>query len=214
MNYIDIVLIIPLAYAAYKGFKNGLIVEVFTLLALFVGLYAGIHLSEGTSKWVQTNWDFQSEYLPVIAFTLTFLGVGAIVYFGGKMLEKVVDIAQLSLVNKFAGVLLSLLKMIYILSAIIVLMEAYDKRGNFIDNELKETSLMYYPIKAVAVTTIPQIEESSLKITDNVNEDTYNDFQQSVDDIKRVKEIADSLGIDIEDAKEIMNQVNDVQKNN
>ena len=43
MVFVDILIIIPLIYAAWKGFKHGIIIEVFTLLALFVGIYAGIH---------------------------------------------------------------------------------------------------------------------------------------------------------------------------
>jgi membrane protein required for colicin V production len=51
MNSIDILLIIPLVYAAWKGFKHGLIIEVFTLLALFVGIYVGIHFSDFMSLY-------------------------------------------------------------------------------------------------------------------------------------------------------------------
>ena len=46
MNFIDVLILIPVIYAAWKGFKHGLIIEVFTLLALVVGIYAGIHFSD------------------------------------------------------------------------------------------------------------------------------------------------------------------------
>ena len=75
MNYIDILLLIPIIYAAWKGFKHGLIIEIFTLLALFVGIYVGIHFSDFTAKYLRESLGFESKYLPIIAFTLTFLGV-------------------------------------------------------------------------------------------------------------------------------------------
>lgn len=43
MNFLDLIIILPLIYAAYKGFKHGFIIELFTLLAIIVGIYVGIH---------------------------------------------------------------------------------------------------------------------------------------------------------------------------
>jgi membrane protein required for colicin V production len=80
MNFIDIIICIPLIYAAYKGFKHGLIIEVFTLLALFVGLYVGIHFSDFVANFLKETLEWESVYLPIISFTLVFLAVGAMVY--------------------------------------------------------------------------------------------------------------------------------------
>src|SRR5690554_7021619 len=84
MNFVDIVIIVPLLYAAWVGFRKGLIVEVFTLLALLVGIYAGIHFSDWTSNLIKENIDIEGKYLPVVAFTVTFLAVGAMVYLDRK----------------------------------------------------------------------------------------------------------------------------------
>ena len=48
MNFLDILILIPILYGAYKGFKHGFVIELFTLLAILVGIYVGIHFSE---KW-------------------------------------------------------------------------------------------------------------------------------------------------------------------
>ena len=87
MNYIDILILVPVIYAGWKGFKHGLIIEVFTLLALVVGLYAGIHFSDYVAGVLKTSFDWHSKYVPVVSFTITFLGVGAMVYFAGKAIE-------------------------------------------------------------------------------------------------------------------------------
>ncbi|MBI3237812.1 MAG: CvpA family protein [Flavobacteriia bacterium] len=100
MNFIDILLIIPIGYAAYKGFKHGFVIELFTLLAILVGIYVGIHFSDFIAAWMKETFEWDSPYLPVVAFTLTFLGVGAMIYFGGKMVEKMVKAVALGPVNK------------------------------------------------------------------------------------------------------------------
>ena len=41
MNYLDILFVLVLIWGAWNGFKSGFILQLFTTLALFLGLYAG-----------------------------------------------------------------------------------------------------------------------------------------------------------------------------
>jgi len=162
MNYLDIILIIPILIGAWKGFRNGLIIELFTLLALLVGIYAAIHFSDYTVNILETDFDYKGKYSPVIAFILTFLVVGALVFFLGKALEKVVSIVQLSAINKFAGIVFGVTKMMFVSSVIVIILESIDQNNNFISKELKESSILYTPLKKVSTTVMPAIEDSKL----------------------------------------------------
>ena len=161
MNFIDVFIILALGYAAWKGFKKGFILELFTFLALFMGLYAGIHFSDYLSKLMisETN---HTSYVPVISFILVFLAVGAMVYFAGKALEKVIKVVQLSLVNKLAGIFFSMLKMIFFLGTAIILSEGFDERNDILSDEMKEGSLFFYPVKNTVTAMIPAFDESTL----------------------------------------------------
>lgn len=202
MNFIDILIIVPLIYAGYKGFKHGLVIEVFTLLALFVGLYAGIHFSDFIAEFLKNSFSWDSEYLPIISFTLVFLGVGAMVYFAGKMIEQMVKVVHLTPINKFFGVFFGVLKMLYIVSVVLVIAESYDEKGDFFPEEKKESSLLYKPVVAVSTTTIPGMDESTIFIK-NAFKSESDSTGLTVEQILRAKEVADSLGIDASDAMEI-----------
>lgn len=164
MNYLDILLIIPIIIGGWRGFKKGFIIELFTLLALLVGIYAGIHFSDYMVDILRNNIGLTTEYLPAIAFTITFLLVGAMVFFAGKMLEKAVKAVALGPINKAAGLIFGALKMLYILSAILIILESVDEKNNFIPEEQKTGSLLYNPIKYTALNTIPALKESRLFI--------------------------------------------------
>ncbi len=202
MNYIDILILVPVIYAGWKGFKHGLIIEVFTLLALVVGLYAGIHFSDYVAGVLKTSFDWHSKYVPVVSFTITFLGVGAMVYFAGKAIEKVVKVTGLTPINKGLGVFFSVLKMIYFISVIIILIESYDEKNDFFPETVKTDSMLYSPVKKVSTTTIPGISESTIFIK-NAFKAESDSTGLTIDQVLRAKEIADSLGIDANDAKEI-----------
>jgi membrane protein required for colicin V production len=200
MSIVDILILIPLGYAAWRGFQHGIIIEVFTLLALLVGIYAGIHFSDVTANWMKNSLGWDSEYLPAIAFTITFLGIGAMVYFAGKMIEQFVKITNLTPINKAFGIVFAVLKMTYFVSVFLVLLESYDQKGDFLPPSMKEKSLLYNPILKVSTTTIPALKESTLFVKNALQSDSTN---LSVEQILRAKEIADSLGIDAQDGKEL-----------
>jgi len=199
MNFIDITILIPLAYAGWKGFKYGLIIEIFTLMALVLGIYAGIHFSDSASTFLKDSFDWQSKYLPVVSFTLTFLAVGAMVYFAGKAIERVVKFTGLSPINKTFGIIFSLIKMSYFISVFIVLIESYDEKNDFFPEETKNESLLYAPVKNISTATIPGITESTIFLKNALKEETES-TQMTVDQVLRAKELADSLGIDASDA--------------
>lgn len=164
MNYLDIILVIPLIIGAWRGFKKGFIIEIFTLLALLVGLYAGIHFSDFLSGLLRDHLGMTSEYVPIIAFTLIFLGVGAMVYFAGKLLERAISVVALTPLNKFAGLAFGLIKMLFFTSAALVILESYDEKNEFLPDDLKSKSLLYHPVKNVSLTTIPALRHSDLFI--------------------------------------------------
>jgi len=202
MNFIDIVLLIPLVYAAWKGFKKGFIIEVFTLLAFFVGIYAGVHFSDYTSSKLTESFDIDSTYLPIVAFTITFLVIGALVFFAGKAIEQVVKITALSPMNKMGGLVFGALKMLLILSVLLSVVESYSEKNELLSKEKRDESVLYKPIKAVGLYTVPGLRTSTIFIENTLKLESDN-TGLTVHQVFRAKEIADSLGIEPKDAVEL-----------
>lgn len=171
MNYLDIIFVLLLVWGGWMGFKSGFIIQLFTTLALFLGLYAGVYFSNFAAKIITEDFGSTSEYVPVIAFTLTFLAVGAMVYFAGKAIEKVVKVVRLSPINKIAGLALGVLKMCFYIGGFIIITESYDERNDVIDDDTKSGSLMFYPIKAITTGTIPAFEQSTIFVKNTLKED-------------------------------------------
>jgi membrane protein required for colicin V production len=162
MNFLDIILIIPIAFGAWKGFKKGLIIELFTLLALLVGIYSAIHFSDYMVEVVESNFNTQAKYTPIIAFVLTFILAGGVVYFLGKMLEKSINSSGLSGFNKFSGLILGGVKLMFVSAVLVIVIDAIDLRTDIITLQTKNESMLYQPLKTITTTAIPAIEDSEL----------------------------------------------------
>lgn len=164
MNFLDILFGIPLLWFAYKGFGKGLIVEIASLAALIAGIYLSVHFSWFVGGYIEKHFDMKDQYISLVAFTLTFLGVVVVVHLVGKMTTQMADHLALGLPNKLAGALFSFLKVAFIISIVMYLYARIDPDMKIIPEELREESLIYKPISKFAPAIIPKLEAEHQKI--------------------------------------------------
>ncbi len=160
MNYIDIVLCIPLVWGLYKGFTKGLIVEAATLVAFGLGVWGGLYLSDACAQKIKELTHWSSPYLPIISFAITFLGIVIIIYFIAKLIQKMAEGMALGPINKIGGALFGSLKFALVMSVMIFVMNAVEKSYPLISFEAKKGSLLYKPIGMIAPIVIPGLNDS------------------------------------------------------
>lgn len=103
---VDIGLLILLLMAIFKGLRRGLIVAIFSLLALMAGLAAAMKLSAVVADYLKQNTHVPSKWLPVLAFLLVFIAVILLVRWAASLIKTAVDFALLGWIDKLGGVLL------------------------------------------------------------------------------------------------------------
>lgn len=159
MSFIDIIFAAFLAYALYKGIKNGLFVELASLVALLAGIFVALKFSDFTKSIIENNVSWNPKYIAIIAFALTFIAVVAGIHLLAKVLTKIADFAFLGWINKLAGAVFSMLKTILALSIVILLFEKININNMIAKQETLDDSMFYNPIKKVSEFVYPQIEE-------------------------------------------------------
>lgn len=162
MNFIDIILCIPLVWGLYKGFTKGLIIEAATIVAFGLGVWGGIHLSDLLAQKIHSTFDWQSPYLPVISFALVFLLIISGVFLVAKGVQKAADGMALSALNKIGGAIGGTLKFALIMSVVIFVLDAIEKSYPLISFKAKEESLLYKPMGKIAPTLIPALKDSKV----------------------------------------------------
>ncbi|EAQ42856.1 CvpA family protein [Polaribacter sp. MED152] len=158
MNVIDIIIIVILLFAAVRGFMTGLFAAIASLVAIIAGVFCAIHYSyyiEYALNDSVLEWSHQTN--KIVAFAVTFLAVVLAVIFVGKLLTKLADITALGLLNKILGAIFGALKWSFILSVIFLLFDKFNKTIPFVEEEMLEESVMFYPIKSIIPTLIPSI---------------------------------------------------------
>ena len=162
MNYIDIILCIPLVWGLYKGFTKGLIIEAASLVAFGLGIWGGIHFSEVVATKIREWFSWESTYLPIFSFALTFLLIIITVYFIAKLIQHMIDGMALGAINKIGGAVFGSLKFALVISVVIFVLNAIEKSYPIVSFEAKKGSLLYGPIGRIAPMLIPTLNTSHL----------------------------------------------------
>jgi membrane protein required for colicin V production len=142
---IDIIAIVLLVMAIFKGLRNGLVVAVFSLLAFIIGLTAAIKLSVVVADYLGENVNISQRWLPVVAFALVFIGVVFLVKLGAKAIEGVLRMALLGWLNKIGGVVLYIVLYLFIFSVLLF----YAEQLQIIKPQTIEASATYNSIKPI-----------------------------------------------------------------
>ena len=152
MNYLDRILGICLLWGAIKGFKNGLIIETASLVALFLGIYGALRFSFYTSDLLANKFHMTTRYLNLISLTITFVAIVIFVHLLAKALDKLIKAIALGFINRLTGVLFGITKVAFILSLLLLLVNAIDRKTHFLPQEKVQESFLYKPISGLAPT--------------------------------------------------------------
>ena len=160
MNAVDIIFLIPLLWLSYKGFRKGLVIEVFSLLGLILGIYCSIHFSDITYGLLQRYVGNGESYLPLISYAVTFIGVVIGVHFLGKVLEKLVDFSALTVANKLLGCVFGTLKGLVLICAILMVFNPLNERWQWVSAGYLNESVLYRPISGMLLKWGPHITDN------------------------------------------------------
>lgn len=102
---IDIIYAVALCFAVWHGWQRGLILGVFSLVAIIIGLAAALKLSAAVAGYVGRSVNVSQEWLPFISFILVFILVVLLIRLGAKAIEKSVQAVLLGWANRLGGIL-------------------------------------------------------------------------------------------------------------
>lgn len=155
MTILDILLLIPLGWLVFLGWRKGVIREAATLAGIVAGIWAAVNLS----KLVANLLGLTGTSAILIAFFITFVGALVLTYLLGRSIERLVKSAHLSLANKIGGATLGMAKALCILAVILNGIVLLDKNEELINRETREKSLLYTPVYTTGNLLISSLKD-------------------------------------------------------
>jgi len=124
LSKVDITLAIIILVGAYSGFRDGFRVEIFSLVAIFLGVLLGFKLMGVTMVYLEEEFFIDEFALPYIAFGAVFFLIVFCVNLVARIIMDKHPEPLLGIADPYAGALCGLLRTTFMLSLVLWILES------------------------------------------------------------------------------------------
>ena len=147
MSGIDIVLGLLILIGAYHGYKAGFLLELFSLVAIVLGILAGFKFMGWAMVMLGEKVNINKNVLPYVAFGFVFIAVVIVVNLLGRLVKKSVENTFLGPLDEVGGAVVGLIRTTFVFSIALWIVDSL--KLSFI-SEWTEDSWLYPMVAGVA----------------------------------------------------------------
>lgn len=150
MQFIDILILVIICFAAIRGFAQGLVRQIGSLGGLLLAILGAIYLSKFTETLLVGIFKLPDYVYHPLAWLLTFLVIYLSVWTLAWFLLRMVRWAQLGRIDRMSGIVFCIFKYVLVLSVILNIFELIDRDSRLLSQNKKENSYFYSRIAKIA----------------------------------------------------------------
>jgi len=147
VSYIDIALVIFIALGAYSGYKEGFVVESFSLLGVVLGVLGGFKLMGWAMVRLADRFNVDEKVLPYVAFGVVFIAIVIAVGLLARMIKASFDKTLLGAADQVAGGVLGMMRTTFMLSIVLWIVDSLEIH---LPGKWTEHSWVYHFVAGVA----------------------------------------------------------------
>lgn len=175
LNYIDLTIGIIILLFGFIGIRRGIIAEIASLLALWLGIVCARRYSGIVAEWLDST--FRMEHSNGIAYAITFILAFVFMILIGKLASYLARNVGFGLADKIGGVVLRMFEGLLVCGMLVTVMKTTGL-DNLLKQEDRESSVLY----GVSETIIPRVSSWAAKTgsidfvaPSSTNEDVQNE---------------------------------------
>ena len=137
--YLDILFIATIGYAFFKGFSQGIINTVFSVLSMIIALMAAFKLSPYMTEMLEKGFNTYNPFMFVVGFLVTFFLVKWGLSFLSEFVTNLLEVAHFNVINQVAGAGILVIVFSFFFSVLVWFADS----AHAIPTETKATSISY-----------------------------------------------------------------------
>lgn len=123
---IDAVCLICMILFMIRGYRKGLVVALFSVLAILLGTLGALKLSGTISGMLFDGGSKGGRWAPLLTYILVFVGIVWLVRAGAKLLQRSFEAVSLGWANRITGAVLYAFLISFVLSCMLWLFNRMD----------------------------------------------------------------------------------------
>ncbi|GGD17273.1 CvpA family protein [Flavobacterium orientale] len=155
----DIAIGILLIIGLYQGIKNGLFVEVASIISFILGVFIAIKFSYLVKGFLEGYVSWNPQTIQITSFVITLILVVIGVHLLAKIFTQIASFAFLGWINKLAGGVFSVIKTALLLGIVLNLVQKINVDNQLISVEKQDNSIFYRPILDTTAFMMPMVSQ-------------------------------------------------------
>jgi len=150
MNWLDVLLLLPLVFGLIRGLMRGFISEVIAIVVVILGVVGARIGAPTLSDILLRSFAWPQEVCNIVAYMVVFLAIAIILSIVAKLLYRFLRAIHLGWANKLLGGVFGLAKYAILVLIAVFVMDRTDKSFHWLENSpVVKTSIIYpYMVKA------------------------------------------------------------------
>ena len=144
MNWLDVLIVLPVLVGLVRGLMRGFISEIIAFVVVILGVLGARLIAPPFSAGLLSLFDWPEPVCDVVTYTLVFLLIAIGLAIAAKLLNKFLKAIHLGWANRIAGALIGMLKYGLIVLVVVFVMDRTNDTFHYLDDaEVVQTSFFY-----------------------------------------------------------------------
>lgn len=188
MNWIDLMILSVAGFAAYRGYRTGVLRQVVSLCAFFLATFFCTRLSYLIEPLILSYFEVPERALRAVSLSLSFILIVVVVRWVGYKVERLVSFSLIRLGNRLLGALIAPFFVLLCVSFLFLTVDTIfpPPEESELSIDIRNKSRFYQPVKAI----VPRIFYSSNRSIPSLEEKAVLD---SLEEVITKKQVIESL---------------------
>ena len=144
MNWLDVLLLLPLLVGLVRGLMRGFISEIIAIVVVILGVIGARFAAPPFSVWLLKQFAWPQSVCDVVAYTLVFLAIAIILSILARLLTKLLRKIHLGWANRLFGGLFGMAKYGILVLVAVFIMDKTNEAFHYLDKSpVVKTSVVY-----------------------------------------------------------------------
>ena len=150
MNWLDIIILLPLLIGLVRGMIKGFVVELASILAIILGCVAARVFGGDFASWLYDIFAWPEMVCTIVAYVLIFVSAALSLHLIARFITGLFQKIALGWLNRLLGAVFGIIKWGIIVLVIVLCLHRLDCLFHFINDETKSESIIYNKVTPIS----------------------------------------------------------------
>lgn len=162
-NWFDIIVLVVLVIAFFKGIKKGVIRMLVELSIIVVATIFGGKLASNILPELEKITNLSDQWTSVVSYVIAFAIIAVALTLIGSIIQKLINLVSLTFINRIAGGIISMSISVILISILINIILIIDINKDIFKPDMISKSFFFDRVQSVVPAITPYLDNEEIE---------------------------------------------------